>query len=429
MAAELEGKDPRDPWNAAALGYVHALGAETDVAYSSARVYYELFDGVPCDDRITDTVMKLQVGGTEAALAGDLYRVSLYARRHINGANLATIYQDYIDLPDIGSVGLDESWRYWRDVTVDADHVDDDPVRCVVLKVEALSTASYDRANTDYAQTYADQEAYADPPMWGVRILEASVYASPLRRDVTPERAVEFIVSPWWANERCLFPDDSGVECDQLTFDTIPKTRMEALLEIDELLDWDLEINRTDVIYKKPVTEATARDDEVYVVSLADPHLTGSITPDMNECYRGVRAVFTNKNEKPREEIAWADSEYLGDEPRARVRQLPEAVRSKKQAASIAQRLATQHAEPPIAGTWTFSGTAPVASGEERDALLVRPGELLRVQDAPRTYRRLEREISTVVLSPLEHSAEVELGAKSRKIEKVLARMATRRPR
>ena len=53
--------------------------------------------------------------------------------------------------------------------------------------------------------------------------------------------------------------------------------------------------------------------------------------------------------------------------------------------------------------------------------------ELVIVNDAPRTYRRQEREISRVTLRPLEHTTDIELGAKSRRFEKWLARLDTKR--
>lgn len=398
--------------------------------YSSCRVYYELFDGLNVDDRITDLYMELQVGGTEAPLAGDRFQLSVYGRRHINGANLATLHQEYIDLPDIGSVGLDESWRYWRDVTIDVSDIDANPVRCVVVKVEALlaDLSDYEPLNEDYVPNYADQSSMADPPMWGVRITKASVWASSLRREVTPEAVVEDIVSPYWSGERFFCPDTSGVTCDQLVFESLPKNRLEALRDVDEMLDWDIEATEESFTYRKPTTLGEARDDELYVVSLADPHYSGRITPAMDECCNGARVNYTNKNERPRELIRHWDSETLGDLPKKRYFDMPEAIRSKAQAEKMLERIEASYAEPPIAGSADFKGTVPVASGEERDCLLMKPGELLQVQDAPRTFRRTEREISSVTLHPLTREAEVEMGAKSRKFEKVLARMATRRP-
>ncbi len=412
------------PW----LRYLDACGADPP-AYSSARIYRELFDGLAVDDRITDWTARLQIGGLEAALAGDRFRVSCYGRRSVNGENLVTLHREYIDLPDIGSVGLDEAWRYWRYVNIDEENIDVNPVRCIVIKVEALlADPSYTPQNTDYVPNWSDQSTTADPPMWGVRLLRSSIYASPLRRDVTPERIVEDIVSPYWPGERFFCPDVSGVTCDQLCFENLPMDRLQAALQVDEMLDWDMEATEESFTYRKPPTLGETADEDLYVVSLADPHYAGKLTPAMDECCNGARINYTNRNERPKELVEHWESETLGTAVKTRYFEMPEAIRSKKQAQKMMRRVKASYAEPPIAGSASFKGTVPVASGEKRDCLLMQPGELLQVQDAPRTFRRTEREISRVTLHPLTREAEVEMDAKSRRIDKVLARIATRRP-
>lgn len=412
------------PW----LAYLDASGADPP-AYSSARIYRELFDGLAVDDRVTDWTARLQIGGLEAALAGDRFRVSCYGRRGINGANLVTLHREYIDLPDIGSVGLDEAWRYWRYVDIDESDIDVDPVRCLVIKVEALlADPSYTAQNTDYTPTWTDQSTTADPPPWGVRLLRSSIYATPLRRNVTPERVVEDIVSPYWSGERFFCPDESGVTCDQLCFESLPMNRLEALQQVDEMLDWDYEATDGSFTYRRPPTLGETADQDLYCVSLADPHYAGRITPAMDECWNGGRINYTNRNEKQKELIGHWESETLGTEPKNGYWEMPEAIRSRHQAELMLARIRKSYAEPPIAGSASFKGTVPVASGEQRDCLLMKPGELLQVRDAPRTFRRTEREISSVTLHPLTREAEVEMDAKSRRIEKVLQRMATRRP-
>lgn len=424
--ALLRAEGPLDAFDGKWLAYLDACGSDPP-AYSSARIYYALFDGLLTDDRITDAVLKVQIGGTEAALAGTRYRMSIYARKHIDGDNLALLDRQYIDLPDIGSVGLDEAWRYWRIDTIDAANIDVDPVSCVVLKVEQLSTETYVEQNEDYVPGGADQYRLADPPQWGVRLLEASIYASPLRRNVTPEAVVEHIVSPYWSGDRFWCPDTSGVECDQLVFESIPFTRLDALQQVDTLVDWDYEATKDRFTYRKPTTLGAARDDELYPVSLADPRFGTSITMAVDECFNGVRIKYSNVNDRPKELIRWTESETLGDTQRAKVEEMPDAIRSKKNAEHAADLFLASHKEPPIAGAPTFVQSATVASGEDRDCLLMKPGELVIVNDAPRTYRRQEREISRVTLRPLEHKADVELGAKSRRFDKWLARLDTKR--
>lgn len=392
----------------------------------NARCYIELFDGAVAADgyvgghRVTDLTIKVEVGGYEAYSQPSAYTLKVTGRSRLNGADLVTLHEEPISLDADPSSPED----FWRSVTIDLDHVDADAVHCIVAK---MTGGHGYLANTPFRR-YQDQVDESDPPPWGFKIKSYQLYASDLRRNVTPERVVEDLVSmyPQWRGEHFFCPDDSGVTIDQLVFEDIPKDRLQALQELDELLDWDYEATRDSFTYRKPVTLGEARDDELYRVSLSDPHHTGSITPDMSDCFKGVRAIYTGKGEKPKEVIVWGESETLGSAVKARVYELPSSIRSKKQATRVATRLLAGHLEPPIAGSPRFVGTVPVASGEDRDCLLVRPGELLQVTDAPRTYSRTEREISSVTLRPLSHEAEVELGAKSRKFEKWLAQLAAK---
>lgn len=387
------------------------------------RTYIELFNGLPVDDRITDAKIVIDVGGYAAYNYPESYHLVMVGRRSLNSDDLVTLAEEPISLPVEPDPG--DLRSHWRRVTFDVEHIDDDPVRCLVLLMVGGHSIVPSRPLGTY---YEHDQAGASIPPWGFRIIRYNVWASDLRRNVTPERIVEDIVSPYWPGERFFCPDESGVTCDQLCFESLPMTRLDALLQVDEMLDWDMEATETSFTYRKPPTLGETADQDLYAVSLADPHYAGRITPATDECFNGGRINYTNRNERPKELVEHWESEYLGTEPKTGYWEMPEAIRSKKQAQKMMRRVKASYAEPPIAGSASFKGTVPVASGEKRDCLLMKPGELLQVQDAPRTFRRTEREISRVTLHPLTREAEVEMDAKSRRIDKVLARIATRRP-
>jgi len=391
------------------------------MAAPSARCYVELFDGLASDDRITDALLKVEVGGYAAYSMGGSYDLVVLGRSRLNGADLVTLHTEPISLSVEPTEGVRSS--YWRTVTIDLEDIDADAVRCIVMKLRGEGTYY----GPEPTREREDQTELSDIPAWGFKLKESTIWASSLRRNVTPERVVEDIVSPYWKGDRFWCPDVSGVECDQLVFESIPFTRLDALQQVDSLLDWDYEATKTRFTYRKPTTLGAARDDELYPVSLADPRFGTTITMAMDECFNGVRIAYSNKNERPKELIRWTESETLGDTQRAKVQEMPDQIRSKKQAGHAADLFLASHKEPPIAGAPTFVQSATVASGEDRDCLLMKPGELVIVNDAPRTYRRQEREISRVTLRPLEHKADVELGAKSRRFEKWLARLDTKR--
>lgn len=387
---------------------------------SSCRAYYQLFGGLACDDRITDLDLRLIIGSHNwTYTAGWWY--SVYGRASLNGPDLVLLARGLGPLSG------------WTHLSLDIEHVDDHPVRCVVVKAEWAGDSPH-TFETLHEPLYQDQYDGSgdtmEAPPFCVRILKGTtVYASPLRRGVTIPGVVADIVKPWWPGEKFFCPDEAEaaeVEIDQLVFEETPKTRLDAFLEVDQMLDWDAEANKDSFTYKKPATIGSVRDDELYTPSLADPRFTGTITPSVDECWNGVRLQYTHANEVPAELILHGESEWLGDRPKCHVYPLPASIRSKAQAERIGARVLASGLEPPIAGAPHFAGTAPVASGEERDCLLMKPGELLQVTDAPRTFRRVEREISAVAIHPLTHTVDVELGPKSRKLEKFLARYAAR---
>ena len=346
------------------------------------------------------------------------FRFSIYGRERRDGPNLELMWRAYIESDP----------QLWTPIMV-ACSTTNPQTRCLVLKVEALrdyiAPASDNRII--YAAAPGDQYDQQPPPPYAVRILGSGIYGSELGAYTSPERVVEDIVAPYWSGEAFQGPDDPTFTNDQMVFEDIPKTRLDAIQEIDALVDYDYEATRDSFTFKPPVTPADARDDELYCVSLADPRLTATITPAMDDCCNGVRALYNNVDGRPQEVLLWGVSETLGTRKKCKVLTLPDSIHSKKQARRAATLYLKAHLEPTIAGAPKFVDTVPVASGEDRDCLLMRPGELVEITDAPLAYRRTQREITSVTLHPLTHEAEVELGAKSRRFDRWLAKLATKR--
>jgi hypothetical protein len=347
------------------------------------------------------------------------FRFSLYGRERRDGPNIELLWRAYVESDP----------ALWSQIDVACGPANPH-VRCLVLKLEVLRNylAPPDDPSVLYAYPAGDQESQVRPPPYGVRILASNVFCSDLGTYNTPERVVADIVKPYWSGEAFQGPDEPTFNIDELVFEDIPKTRLDAIQEIDALLDWDYEATRDSFTFKPPVTSADARDDELYCVSLADPRLAATITPAMDDCCNGVRALYNNVGGRPQEVLLWGVSETLGTRKKCKVLTLPDSIHSKKQARRAATLYLKAHLEPTIAGAPKFVDTVPVASGEDRDCLLMRPGELIEITDAPLAYRRTQREITSVTLHPLTHEAEVELGAKSRRFDKWLARLATRKP-
>jgi hypothetical protein len=346
------------------------------------------------------------------------FRFSLYGRERLDGPNIVLLWRAYIESdPDL-----------WTQIDV-ACGTGDYRVRCLVLKLEVLRnyTAPPDDQGVIYATASGDQVSQVRPPPYGVRILESNIFASDLGTYNTPERVVADIVEPFWSGENFQGPAKDTFNIDQLVYDQLPKTRLDALQEVDALLDWDYEATKDSFSYQPPITPADARDDQLYSVSLADPHMSATITPAMDECCNGVRALYTDDGGRAQEVVLWGVSETLGARKKCKVLTLDSSIHSKKQARIAAQLYLNSHLEPTIAGAPKFVGSVPVASGEDRDCLLMRPGELVQITDAPLAYSRTQREISGVTLHPLTHEAEVELGAKSRRFDRWLARLGTRK--
>lgn len=385
----------------------------SDVIYSNARAYWHLFGGVADDDRIRNLYMRFMVGGLEAPLAGDAYQVSVYGREHINGANLVTLHRENIDLPDIGSVGLDEAWRYWRTVQFTKRNIDARAVRCIVLKVEALlATPPPGMQNTDYTPHYADQSTTADPPPWGVRLLKYRINASPIGTNVTPPRAVRDIVSPYWSGTK-VHITPSTLALRQLTFDRIPFGRRQALDDVNALLDWDYGVWDGEEFWYNPASSS------VITIDAKDPRVTLSVNADVHEVFNACRVLYTNRNGRPRETVVHADGSDIKSPVKAQTIEAPESVRTKSAAIRCGERFLRNRRRAAVTGNATLRGISPVWG----DAMLLRPQGKVLIQGVPKPFSGPHK-ITRVQLDPLTWSASLEFGVTSRRFEVWLARVA-----
>lgn len=386
--------------------------------YANARAYWHLFDGVEDEDRISDLYLRFKVGGLEAPLAGDRYQVSVYGREHINGANLVTLHTEAIDLPDIGTVGLDEAWRYWRTVEVSAHNIDVRVVRCIVLKVEALlaDVTGYEAQNADYVPAYADQSTIADPPPWGVRLVQYRIWASDLGTNVTPSRVVRDIVSPFWSGA-AVHITPSNLALRQLYYKTIPYDRRAALDDVNALMDWDYGVWDDEEFWYGPAS------DDVLTVRVDDPQVRVQLNADVHEVFNAARVLYTNRSSRPREVILHADAAAFPSPVVAQTIEAPEAVRTKAAAIRCGERFLRNHKKATVTGTVTLTGICAAGMGTWGDAMLVRPSKQLRLVGMPRRYVG-PHQITNVTLNPTEWSADVEFGVESRRFEVWLARMA-----
>ena len=384
----------------------------SDVIYSNARVYWHLFDGVQDEDRITDLFLRIMVGGLEAPLAGDAFQVSVYGRNHINGANLVTLHRENIDLPNIGSVGLDESWRYWRTVEISEHGIDAHNVKCIVLKVEALLADAPATQNTDYTPHYADQSTEADPPPWGVRIVRARINATDLGTNVTPPRVVRDIVSPYWTGSE-VHITKSSLALRQLAYDQIPYSRREALDDVNALMDWDYGIWDDEEFWYGPAS------DDVVTIDATDPRVTLALNADVHEVFNACRVKYTNRNGRAREVILHADGSDIKTPVKAQTVEAPESVKTKHGAIRCGQRFLRNHKRATVTGTATLYGMSDVWG----DAMLIRPQGKLRIKGVPKPFSGPHK-ITRVQLDPTQWAATLDFGVESRRFDVWLKRVA-----
>ena len=379
------------------------MTAPTNAPRASARVYYPLFDGVDPEgqeQRIRALDMVLKIGGEKADLATN-YQVSIYGRRQIDTPNLITIFRKVVERA---------AGQPWVTVNV-RRQIDHASVHCIVLKLEAILADFTPPADPAATFTYDDQASTADPPPWGVRIKEGgtAVYASDLVRDVTVRHVIEDIVSPYFT----VTGANSGTVLDQLAFSDIPKSRAEALDDVNAMMgyvyscwvDGEIDLQESDT-------------GTQHIADVHDPRISFSFAENIDDTYSAVRVLYANKYGRARDVIVHRDSRALGTLVKADTIDAPDSVKSEKEAIKVGQRYLRGHNPKSVSGSLHVEGE----STSFGDALLVRPGERVTIAGAGGVRHDLP--ITNVRLNVLTGESDVQFDVAPARFAQWLAAVA-----
>jgi hypothetical protein len=374
-----------------------------DASYQNARVYWEMYGGVPPegnDQRVQAFNLDMDVGGW-AADDHAYSVVDIWGRATIDSPNLAILYTMAIYRPT-GSI-------MWQPLHIRVSNTDPD-VRCVVVKVTLIEATFTAPDGSTQLMTYADQYLDADAPPWGIRIHEASLFCSDLVRDVRVQRIFEDILAG------CGFtysgPDVTWMP-DQINFSDIPKDRWDALDDVNGMLGWNYACwDGTQVEFALP------KSGTAHAISASDPRTTWSVEESLDETYNAVRVCYGNKAGKPREVVVHGSTAALHGTVRTDTLQAPESIKSGKAARRFGRRYLASHETKQVAGSVSITGDDGVI-----DPLLIRPGGTVKMTGPARTLSGTH-EITHVTLRPLEWTADVEFGTNSKRFDTWLARLA-----
>ena len=364
---------------------------------SNARVYFELFDGVPDEDWIRGVDIDFEIGG-HAATDDTAFQLSVYGRESLDAENHLLYNRDIYRTA--GDAWVPFSVTLWMSALLKC--------RCIVVKLEAKDIVPPSFTALENP-TYADQVDLADDPPWGVRIKKAKVYASDLDRDVTAAGAIADIVEPFFT----VAGAEDASELDQLYFKDIPCSRREAL---DNLMD----ITGQDYAVWE-VGELTVTDPEsgpIRVLRANEAQVRFNFSESIDETYNKVRVTFANEKGRPREVICERESPDLADgQVRANTITAPDSVKSEEEAKKVGDRYLRDHYRAIVAGSLQVTGEDSSAG----DALLIRPGDRFTVS-GPRKLRH-KIKATHVSLDVLAWQADVQFSVGPWRFDRWLARL------
>lgn len=368
---------------------------------SNARIYWDLFDGVPDEDSITGYYMYFSVGG-HAATDDTAFQATLYARKTLDTdpASDVVLYRRDIYRP---------SGEGWVGFVIGGTIAGGDDIHCLVLKLEAKDTVppSFEALA---APGYHDQVDYADDPPWGLRVHIARVYASDLGRTVTCQGAIEDICEPFFT----VTGDSDTSELDQLYFKDIPCSRREALETVLDITGQDYAIwEEGQLVLSDP------ESGPIKVVRAQSAGCRFSFEASTDETYNKCRVTYTNEKGKPREVICEASSPDLPDgEVRANTIDAPTSVQSAADAKKLGDRYLRDHRRATVSGHLEVKGDETEAG----DALLIRPGDRFTVS-GPAGLRHAMK-ATHVSLDVLDWRADVSFEVGAWRFDRYLARLA-----
>lgn len=377
------------------------MTAPTATPKASARVYYPLFDGVDPEgqeQRIRALDMVLRIGGEKADLATN-YQVSIYGRRQIDTPNLITVFRKVVER----SAGVP-----WVTVNI-RRQIDHASIHCIVLKLEAILADFTPPADPTATFTYDDQADTADPPPWGVRLKSYSLYASDLVRDVTVRRVIEHIVEPYFT----VTGANSTLELNQLAFSDTPKSRAEALDDVNAMMGYCYSCWEDGEIDLQEVGTGTKRTADV-----TDPRISFSFAENIDDTFSAVRVLYATKLGRARDVIVHRDSRALGSLVKADTIEAPDSIRSEAAAIRMGKRYLRDHNAKSISGSLHVEGE----STSFGDALLVRPGERVTIAGAGGVRHDLP--VTGVTLHPLTWESDVQFAVAPARFAQWLAKVA-----
>ena len=374
--------------------------------YQNARVYWEMYDGVEAEgntQHVRDVDLDMDVGGW-AADTHAYCEVAVYGRKTLDGANLDTLYHDYVTKGPGGAM-----WKPLK-IRVSVYSLDAKEIRCIVVKLEITEADPQTPDDSGVTKNYQDQHPTADPPPWGIRIHESAIYASSLgRMSLRADKILRHILE---GGGFSYSGPMASWEPDQLAFVDLPKDRWEALDEINGMLGWNYACwDGESVVFALP------KSGTDWHIAADDPRTEWSVTESLDETYNAVRVCYTNAKGKPRELILHGDESAIGF-TRADCIQAPESIISKKGAQRFGNRYLRAHEKKQVSGRLTIQGDDGVC-----DPLLIRPGDTITMTGPARTLTG-EHEVTAVTLHPLDWSADVSFGLNSKRFDTWLARLA-----
>jgi hypothetical protein len=274
-----------------------------------------------------------------------------------------------------------------------------------------------------------------DPETWGLyygaEISRIKVYGCSETDDVvTPEAVVADIASIVTDADHRDMPDASGTIIGQLAYFE-PTSPREVIEDVNATLDWDYGMDDGQVFFfRKPWTAATCPNNQIVVVSNADPCLAGwDLRLDWEECWNHILAYYTKPNGRYGNVSVY---DYFGgpiEYPTVRQKflDLRGVCDSSSEATTIANRVLADSLWPKPTGTVTLKGDCTLGNGYRMPAIYLRPGMMLynpdlRLEDCGNPQNKGLMLITAVSGRLVERSITLTIGTRDSRLDRILAR-------
>ncbi len=373
----------------------------------NARVYWEMYGGLPIDNpsmdaHVVGVRLVVEIGGTKAQAGVLDYQVSLYARPTLDDESVECLYQQVIDpRPDL-----------WKTLNISIAETDI-PIstRCLVLKIEQVDAVKH-LYSPSSPTSYADQVSQAPAPAWGYKLHKASVWGCEyIGRNTRPMKILEDITR--LAGFTVNGPADTFV-VTQMTFVDIPNDRWASLDAVNALLGYDYACwDGHQIDFTEPGS-GTPRQ-----LAAGDPGTTWQYEQNITETYNAVRVQWGDKTGRPRETVVPGNSAVLGNLDRVDVISAPDACKDEENARKIGRRYLHDHNTAQTDGSVTVIGNV----GHD-DALLFRPGDMIQMTGPKTIGDGKPQKATRVTLHLTDWSCDVQFGTNAKRFDQWLARLA-----